>query len=193
MAKSTRKNVGFTEWLRVSLLRASRAHFLLLAAYAVVIIAFDATHVLTPYAVMERWIAAAGLLAIVAGTWYLTHNKNNDIPTLKRLLFALIATDLAFASFNVYTQRGMASRAVLLFLIPIIVSALLLNRAAIFAVAAASAAVYIVTTVAYFTLNFNEGYKAELYGEVGFYCAVFFVSAGLLAALVRFGGTTNDA
>ncbi len=193
MAKISKPPIAFRDWLRVSLIRVCRVHFLYLAAYAVVIIAFDASHVLTPDVVMRRWIAAALLFITTVGIWYLAHNKNNDIPTLKRLIFILIAADVAMASFNIYTQRGMASRAVFLFAIPILVSAILLNRAAIIATAALSAAAYIIAAVTYFTLNFNEGYKAELYGEVGFYCAMFFVFAGLLSVLVRFGGSTNDS
>lgn len=193
MAKSSKQPVVFRDWLRVSLIRVCRVHFLYLAAYAAVIIAFDGSHVLTSQVVAERWIASASLLVIVAAVWYLAHNLKNDIPALKRLIFLLITSDIAMAAFNVYTQRGMASRAVFLFAIPILVSAILLSRAAIIATAAFSAAAYIVSAVLYFTLHFNEGYKAELYGEVGFYCAMFFVLAGLLSVLVRFGGNTNDA
>ena len=193
MAQTQKPTVAFTDWIRISLIRASRAHFALVAAYIIVIIAYDASRVITPEAVMQRWIAAASLLVITAGVWHLAHNQKNDVPSLKRLLLLLISADLAMAAFNVYTQRGMASRAVLLFLIPIILSAILLNRSAIFATATISAAVYAVTAVMYFTLNFNEGYKAELYGEIGFYSAVFFVTAMLLSTLVRFGGDTNKA
>lgn len=192
MIKTKSVQVGFSDWLRVSLLRASRAHFLLLAVYAVVIIFYDAAKVITAEAVLQRWIAAGALLMICAVIWYLAHNQTLSLSTLKKLTFALILSDIGMAAFNIYTQRGMASRAVLLFIIPIVVSAILLNRAAILATAALSAGAYIVTAVAYFTLNFNEGYKTELYGEVGFYAAMFFVVAILLSVLVRFGGSTND-
>jgi hypothetical protein len=191
MAKS--KNITFTEWLRVSLVRVSRAHFLLLAAYAAVIIVFDAWHVLVPEIVMRRWIAGGLLLAVVAVVWYLAHNRNNDVATYKRLTFMLIMSDIVFTAFNIYLQRGMASKAVLLFTIPIAVSAILLSRAAIFATAALCAAAYVISTVMYFTLNFNEGYKTELYGEIGFYSALFFVLASILSAVVRFGGSTADS
>lgn len=193
MAKSKKQNIVFTDWLRVGLIRVAHAHFLLLAAYSAAIVAFDAWRVIVPEVVMQRWLAAGALLAAVAVVWYLAHNRNNDIATYKRLVFALVLSDIAFAAFNVYIQRGMASKAVFLFAFPIAVAAVLLSRAAIYTAAALSAAAYMAAAILYFTLNFNEGYKTELYGEVGFYVAAFFALAAVLSALVRFGGSASEA
>lgn len=191
MAKSN--PVKFSDWLRVGLQRISLIHFLLIGAYAVQIIIMDASHVIVPEVVLERWIGVGILLSVVATVWYLAHNRNNSVATFKRLLFLLVTADIIFASFNVYIQRGMAARAVALYGLAIIVSALLLNRAALYFTAALSTAAYFGTTVAYFVLNFNEGYKVELYSEVMFYCLFFFVLAAVLAVVVRFGGSTNDS
>ena len=79
----------------------------------------------------------------------------------------------------------MASRAVFLFVIPLIVIALLMSLSALLLTATICVAVYITTTVSYFVNNFNEGYKVELYGEVGFYSAMFYVVAYLLWAVVK--------
>lgn len=141
---------------------------------------------------MQRWLAGCALLVAVSAIWFLAHNANNDIPTYKRLVFGIVLSDIAFAAFNVYVQRGMAAKAVFLFAVPIISAAILLNRAAVFSVAALSTAAYITATVSYFVMNFNEGYKTELYSEVGFYCAAFFALAALLSAIIRFGGDTNS-
>lgn len=193
MAKTKKQNVTFSDWLRVGLQRIAVIHFILLAAYAIQIIVMDAWHVIVPQIVMQRWIAASALLAVVAGIWYLAHNRNNDVATYKRLLFMLVLADIGIASFNVYIQRGMASKAVILYTLAIACVTLLLNRAALYATAALSSAAYIVSTVCYFVLHFNEGYKTELYSEVAFYCAVFFVLAGILSVAVRFGGSTADS
>lgn len=188
-----KQTVSYGDWLRVSVRKVTLVHFLLLIAYALQIVVMDAWHIIVPQVVLQRWIAASGLLIIIAVCWYLSHNRNNSIATLKRILFTVIVADIAFAAFNIYIQRGMAARAVALFTLPIIISAVLLNRAAIFATAALATAAYIISTVAYFVLNFNEGYKTELYAEVGFYCALFFILAAALSILVRFGGSTDDS
>lgn len=188
-----KQTVTFADWLRVGIQRAGVIHFVLLIAYGVQIIVMDAWHVIVPQIVLERWIAGGLLLIAVAIVWYLAHNRNNSVATFKRLLFALVVSDIAFGAFNVYVQRGMAARAVALFAIPIAVSAILLSRAAIIATAAVCTAAYSGAAVAYFVLNFNEGYKTELYSEVAFYCFSFFVLAALLAVVVRFGGSTNEA
>ncbi len=172
-------------WLHSNVLRLSRVHFAYVAFFAIQTIIYDAWNLVTPTAVMNRWIMTAILLGITTMVWYLAHNTVTSTAGYKSLVWLLIVTDIAAASFNIYSQRGMASRAVALYAVPIVVSAVLLSRAALFATAALSAATYIATAVSYFVLNFNEGYKIELYGEVGFYSACFFVLAAMLWVVVR--------
>jgi hypothetical protein len=189
---SQKKTIGFSTWLRTSLIRIARVHYVLLIAYALQTIVMDAWHVIVPQIVLQRWIALGLLLVVTALVWYLAHNQNNDVPTYKRLIFALIISDIAMAAFNVYIERGMASRAALMFAIPIAVSSILLSRSAVYAVAACSTAAYTVAAISYFVLNFNEGYKTELYAVTGFYAAVFFVIAGVLSAIIQFSGNASD-
>lgn len=191
---ATKKStITLTTWLHANLQRVAVFHFLLVLGYGAQLIIYDAARVITPDAVLRRWLAVGALLAISAVVWYLAHNQNNDVAAYKRLTFLLISADIAFASFNVYTQRGMASRAVVLYVLAIATAAILLSRAALFTAAILSAAAYMATAVAYFTLNFNEGYKAELYGEVLFYSFLFFIFAGILSSIVRFGGSTSHS
>jgi heme/copper-type cytochrome/quinol oxidase subunit 4 len=89
------------------------------------------------------------------------------------------------ASFNVYVQRGMASRAVALYAIPLVVSTVLMSRAALLTTAALCVAAYTTTAVSYFVLNFNEGYKIELYGEITSYSVYFVILAALLWVSIR--------
>ena len=172
-------------WLHSNVLRLSRVHFIYVLVFSAQTVIYDAWNLVAPNAVMNRWIMTAILLIVTSIVWYLAHNTAKTTLSLKALVFLLIITDIATASFNVYTQRGMASRAVMLYAIPIAVSAVLLSRVALFTTAAISAAAYFATAYAYFVLNFNEGYKIELYGEVGFYCAIFFVLAAMLWVAVR--------
>lgn len=188
-----KSQITFSNWLQVGLRRITLVHFLLLGGYGIQTIIMDAWRVIVPELVLKRWLATGVMLTVTAGVWYLAHNRTNSIPTFKRLVFLLIGLDITFASFNVYIERGMASRGVALYLIAIAVSGLLLNRAALFFTAAVSVAAYFGTTVTYFVLNFNQGYKTELYSIVSFYSLSFFVTAAVLAIVVRFGGPTNDS
>jgi len=153
--------------------------------FAVQAVIYDAWKLITPNALLNRWIVCALLFAITTVVWYIARGKIHTTSAAKLLVWALVVSDIAAASFNVYTQRGMSSRAVMLYAVPIIISAVLRTRSALFAAAALSAAAYTSTAIAYFVLNFNEGYKIELYGEVGFYSALFFVLASALWIVVR--------
>ncbi|MBI1857372.1 hypothetical protein HY003_01755 [Candidatus Saccharibacteria bacterium] len=172
-------------WLRSSTVRLARVHFLYVFLFAAQTIIYDAWKLIAPNAVLNRWIVTAILFLTSTVVWYLAKNKINSTGAYKALVFALIFVDIGAASFNVYTQRGMASRAVMLYAVPILVSAALYSRAAILATTLLSVAAYTTTAISYFVLNFNEGYKIELYGEVGFYSVLFFVLATLLIILVR--------
>ncbi|MDZ7744833.1 MAG: hypothetical protein U5K77_03720 [Candidatus Saccharibacteria bacterium] len=172
--------------LQASVVGIGRVHFAFIAILAAQIVVYDAWGLITPQMVLHRWIAVAGLFVAVTVVWYLAKVlKKRSVALYTSLTFALITADLLFVSFYVYFQRGMASRAVVLYLIPIIVSMLLLSRSAIFATAALAVAAYVTTAVAYFVMNFNEGYKVELYGEVGFYAALFLIVASLLWVIIR--------
>lgn len=171
--------------LHASVLRLTRLHFIFVAVYALQTIIHDAWNLVTPRAAMNRWTVTAILLGVNAMIWYLVHNTFTSTVGLKMLTFFLILTDIAVVTFNIYSQRGMASRAVMLYAVPIAVSAVLLSRAALYTTAALCAAVYFAAAYIYFVLNFNEGYKIELYGEVGFYSIMFFVLASTLWVAVR--------
>src|SRR5437868_3139262 len=140
-------------WLHANVLRLSRLHFIYVGVFVIQTAIYDAWNLITPTAVMNRWIMTGILLCVTAIVWYLAHNTVTSTLGAKLLVFLLIFTDIAAASFNVYTQRGMASRAVMLYTVPIIVSAVLLSRAAIFATACLCAAAYVATAVSYFVLN----------------------------------------
>lgn len=167
------------------LMTSIKAHFMLIAIYIAQLVLFDASKLIPPETVKERWISVASLAVFCALIAYLTriNPRNNNLH--KGLIFALATVDTVFAAHNVYMTRGMASRAVLLFVIPLIVIAMLMSLSALLLTATICVAVYITTAVSYFVNNFNEGYKVELYGEVGFYSAMLYVVAFLLWAVVK--------
>lgn len=172
-------------WLHSGVVRLSRVHFLYVALFAIQTLMYDAWKLIEPRAVMNRWLVAGGLLVVTTSVWYLAKNYVTSTAWYKTLVYALIMADIGAASFNVYTQRGMASRAVMLYSVPILVSAVLLSRTALFATAALSVTAYTSVAISYFVLNFNEGYKIELYGEVGFYSVLFLILAAILWIFIR--------
>ena len=166
--------------LRTSTLRVSRFHFAYAILFFAQTIAYHASKVITPELLLKRWVAGASLLAVTALVWLIAKHRSTAATGYQLAIGALIIADIAFAAFNVYTQRGYASKSVLLFVIPVIVATTLVSRSALAVTAILAVAVYSTTAISYFVLNFNEGYMAELYGEIGFYSALLLASAGLL-------------
>lgn len=166
--------------IKTSLLHVTRIHYVIVFLYAAQTIAYHASKLITPELLLKRWVAAAGLLTITALTWLLAKHRFTQSYVYASAVWIIIAADLAFAAFNIYTQRGYASKAVLLFIIPIMVSAIFVRKSALFATAFLAVATYTTTAISYFVLNFNEGYMAELYGEIVFYSAIFVVTATIL-------------
>jgi len=101
------------------------------------------------------------------------------------VVLSLIVVDVTIASFYVYTQRGMASKAVFLYIMPLLVAACMQRKKALLSASVFCVAAYLISVIAYFNLNFNEGYKIELYGEAGFYSAMLILIALALWIVVR--------
>lgn len=166
--------------LKASTLKVARFHFVLVLLFAVQTVIYHASKLITPELLLKRWVAAAGLLVVTILVWLIAKHRSASAASYKAAIAFIIMADIAFAAFNVYTQRGYASKAALLFIIPVIVASVFARRSLIFATALLSVAVYTTTAISYFVLNFNEGYMTELYGEVGFYSAIFLLVAALL-------------
>lgn len=149
------------------------------------IVVFDSWNLLTHMAVSERWTAAATLLVITTLLWYLARVKFSGQNIYFLLVLVLILVDILFAAFNVYWERGLASKAVGLFSVPLIVAATLRSRSTLLATAALSSTAYSVSAVTYFNAHYGESFRVELYGYMAFYCAMFFVISWLLWIVVQ--------
>lgn len=171
--------------LHISTLRLARVHFLYGLAFAASIIVYDASKLIAPEAVLNRWKYTIGLLVATTAVWYIAKIKKDNASLQKSLIAVLVCIDIIFASLLVYADRGMASLAVILYAVPIVTAAALLSRSALLATAALSAAAYAFVAVKYFVDFFNEGYKVQLYSTIVFYSAVFFVLALLLITVIR--------
>ncbi len=169
------------------LLRLSRGHFVYIALYGLSIVLFDAWDLLAREAVTQRWTLAVMLLTVTTIVWYLPRLKLSDKRLYLVFIWILLIADILFAALNVYYQRGMASKAVMLFAVPIISASLLKSRSLLLSVCSLSVGAYSFAAVRYFYANYGQGYRVELYGEVGFYAALFFILAGLLLISFRPG------
>lgn len=170
--------------VRTAFTRVSKLHVLLGIVFAIQVIIYDASKLITPDVVLKRWLVISSLIVASGVCWYFA--RLNDNPkVIYNLARILIAADLLVASFYVYTQRGMASRAVILFILPILAAATLQRKGLIYLTTLLSVVVYTSTAIAYFVLNFNEGYKVELYGEIGFYSALLVIIGAISWSLVR--------
>lgn len=175
MAKT--KNITDTRFV---LLRVARVHFLYILAYMFSIIIFDSWNLLSHEAVIQRWTMSGALLVINTIIWYLCKSKVKNDNFYKILLIILLAADIIFASFNIYWQRGVASKSVMLFVVPIVSAAMVKSRSLLLATTAIAAAAYSISAVRYFFDNYGQGYRIELYGEIVFYSLLMFVLAWLL-------------
>lgn len=177
--------LNYTDWLRLSAAAVGRLYFWIALAYILLIILYDAFSLITADIVLLRWITAGAFTSLSIVLWLRARQPHMLQRSYQRIIYGYIALGIVFASVNVFMQRGMAAKAVLLYLIPLLVSGLLLKRTMIFAVAGFSIIAYTTVALWYFIANPSEGYKVELYGEIGFYSAMLFIAAGGIWQLIR--------
>lgn len=166
--------------IRHIVLRISRVHFLYLLAYLMSVIIFDSWNLLAKESVIERWTAAGAFIIVNTIIWYLCRAKLNIEYIYKIALAVLIGCGILFAAANIYWTRGMASKYVFLFAVPIISAGLSRSRSLLITTSAVSAATYSIVAVQYFNENYGQGVRAELYGEIIFFSSAFFILAGLM-------------
>lgn len=177
--------ISYKDWLQQSSVRVGRIFFSLSLIYALTIVLYDAFQLITPDMLLIRWIAVAVFVVVTALLWFAARAKAQNEAYYSRLLYGYVLLSVLFASINVYIQRGMASKAVILYVVPILVAAFLLRRVAVFTATIIAAAAYVLSSIWYAINHPSEGYKIELYGEVGFYAALLFVVAYLAWDVIR--------
>ena len=164
--------------------RLARVNLAFCAVYAVFILGTDAWNLVTRELTSQRWLMFGLILILSAVAWAMARSNGRSATYYRALVCLLILSQLALATFTIYTERGMSSRGVALYVIPIVSSLLLGSRRAIYSVAALSTAVYVMAATRYFYVYFNEGYKIELYSTLFLYSASFFILAAILAVVV---------
>jgi hypothetical protein len=178
------KTKTLNNWLQATTVRVSRIHFIYIAVYIASIIIFDSWNLFTHIEIGNRWTAAGILLIINTACWFIARIKFSSATIYMVLIMLLIIADIIFAAVNVYWERGLASKAVALFAIPIVTSATLRSRSAVLATASLCTAAYSISAVRYYNLHYGESFRVELYGYVGLFCAMFFILAALLLVII---------
>jgi hypothetical protein len=174
--------------LQSGVLSLTRVHFALVAVYAVIILASDAWGLVTRQLTFQRWEAFGAMLITTAIIGYLARENPKRPTYYHALVFGLVIMDILLATFTVYTERGMASRGVMLYAIPIVSSAVLMRRRAVLATAIFCVSAYVMAATRYFYVNFNEGYKIELYATLALYSAVFLILATIIGIVLKPSG-----
>lgn len=127
------------------------------------------------------FVALCGLL-INGLMWLATMPRKLSESYYQALALSQIMLDLTLASYVVYTQHGLASRATLLYSIPILAGGLLFMRGFSYLAATLSAGAYSATLLTYLALN-PEAYMArDTVVPIVFYGCVFFVLAAIIAS-----------
>jgi hypothetical protein len=182
MAKKQASRAG---WLQTNALRVTRVHFLYIVSYMLALVIFDSWNLYTHDAVVQRWTLAAILFVLNTVFWYMSRLKFSTDSLYVALVLLLIVADIVFAATNIYWERGMASRSVVLFAVPIITAGTLRSRSILLATTALSMVAYSTAAVRYFYQHYGEGYRVELWGDLFLYSAAFFVLGWLLMILIR--------
>lgn len=157
--------------------------FLFIGVFALAIIMSDAWNLITPTIVVQRWVTAGLFTAITALVWYAASFNTKKQLYFQLLLLFQIILYILLITYVVYSQRGIASRAVALYAIPIILSAIVKKRATIYLTAVFCTIAYALSSIQYFYANYGQAYKAELYVELGFFCSTFFVIAAISSVI----------
>jgi len=163
----------------------SQVHLFYTFVFGVLIIASRAWNLIPVEAAWQRWTLVLVMLAWTLSIWRFGRDKSKDPLYYQVLVWLLALLDVVVASFVVYSQRGIASRGLALYVLAIVTIGTLLDRTALLGIAAISATAYAAASLSYAYIHPGENYKIELYGELAFYCSVFFIIASLVWLVVR--------
>jgi hypothetical protein len=167
-------------WLQRNTVGVVRAHLALAVIYAIVILASDAWNLVTRDITSQRWVMFAVFVISTAIVGFLARAKTKQLAYYRTLLVGMVLLDIALATFVVYTERGMASRGVMLYALAVATAGSLRSRSGVITAGIVSAGAYVLAATRYFYVYFNEGYKAELYTTLALYGGAFVVLAFLV-------------
>ncbi|MCA9342682.1 hypothetical protein KC950_01560 [Candidatus Saccharibacteria bacterium] len=134
----------------------------------------------TPDVIKNQWIALLITATLFLIILILSLKKKASHGYYYSLVFSQIVTYTAFISYIIYAQRGMASSAIILYVIPILIAALTRASWVVITTSVLAGASYSLSAYKYFADFPSEGYKAELYGQMLFYFLILILIGRLV-------------
>jgi hypothetical protein len=180
MGKTTK-----TKRSQLATLRASRMGFVFIFIYGLTTIIYKLWKLQTPDVLRQRWIIILILLILNVIFWQISKRFGLKEHIYKFIIALQIATYMAISIYSIYSERGMDSNAIILFVIPLIIAGLEYNGRVLFAVTSLCAVSYGATAIRYFEENPSEGYKIELYGGILFYSGILYLISALVWILIK--------
>lgn len=180
-----------TKKLQLATLRTARLGFAFTVIYAISIAIYHAWELLTPDILQQRWTIVAVLLGVNATLWWFSRKSGLASLYYKGIIFLQIITYILLSGYMIYAERGMASNAIILFVIPIVIAATELSTISLITTAGLAVATYAFAAIRYFNEFPSEGYKVELYGGIVFYGAVLFLISALLWVVIRINSSKS--
>jgi len=168
--------------LQIDVLRVTRTGFAFIVVFLLTTIIMDSWNLLTHESVGLRWISAGLLLVVNTAVWYFARCKSTR-RYYTGLVMTLVVSQIIFATMNIYWERGMASALPIIFAVPILTAGALKRRTALLTATVLSAGAYSTSVVVYFTSNYGEGYRIQLWAQIFFFSGLFFVIAWLAMVL----------
>lgn len=177
--------------LQLATLRTARLGFVFTAIFALSVGIYQAWELITPDLIQTRWTITAVLLGVNITLWWFSRHPGFANLYYKGIIFLQIITYIMLAGYMIYAERGMASNAIILFIIPVVIAATELSTLALATTASLAVATYAYAAIRYFNEFPSEGYKVELYGGIVFYGAVIFFISALLWVVIRINSTKS--
>lgn len=187
MAKSKTRAVS-AELAALTLTRLTRTIYFVLVLYVIVMVLFDSGNLIQREAIIDRITLVFIVMVINTIAWYAASER--ALPLKNASVYILTILLIAFAGFNTYWERGMASTSTILYALPLLTAALVKNRHALIATAALCASTYSFASIKYFNDFFNEGYRIQLWGTLLLQCGIFF---GVTWLIMIIAGLRHDS
>lgn len=180
----TKKQKAESIRLQQASLRTTKLGLVFVAIYAVSTIIYQLWKLMTPAVIQQRWFIVSLTLGIICVLWWHSHGRNLSPLYYRGIILLQVLMYLGVAVYSVYSERGMASNSIILFIIPLIIVALEFSGKLLLATATLCSLAYASTAIKYFRDYPSEGYKVELYGGILFYVSIIFLITALLWVLV---------
>lgn len=180
-----KKKANNSKNIQQSSLNAARLGFVFLGIYGLSVIIYQAWRLIPPDMLRSRWILLTVALAVNTTLWFFSRYRKLADLYYQGIIFLQVCMYLAISTYTIYAERGMSSNAIILYSIPLAITAMTYSGKALFACASLCSFAYAAAAITYFNDYPSEGYKVELWGGIVFYSLILFLLSMLLWINIR--------